>query len=106
MKFYITGSLFSSIFNFVILRVLGAFVVQILFLTALFGINWKSCVSFLIDLFYHKEFGEDGEKGSLISLSSLVNYVTIVNLLYQLIYAQYLKEWFIQTRKIAGYDNY
>ena len=30
--------IFFSIFNFVILRVLGAFVVQILFLTALFGI--------------------------------------------------------------------
>jgi len=39
MKFYITGSLFFSIVNFVILRVLGAFVVQMLFLTALFGIN-------------------------------------------------------------------
>jgi len=39
MKFYITGSLFFSIFNFVILRVLGAFEVQILFLTALFGIK-------------------------------------------------------------------
>jgi len=32
---------FFSIFNFVILRVLGAFVVQMLFLTALFGINAK-----------------------------------------------------------------
>jgi len=39
MKFYITGSLFFSIVNFVILRVLGDFVVQMLFLTALFGIN-------------------------------------------------------------------
>jgi len=33
MKFYIPGSPFFSIFNFVILRVLGAFVVQMLFLT-------------------------------------------------------------------------
>jgi len=40
MKFYITGSFFFSIFNFVILRVLGASVVQILFLTALFGLNY------------------------------------------------------------------
>jgi len=39
MKFYITGSLFSSTFNFVILRVLGALVVQILFLTVIFGIK-------------------------------------------------------------------
>jgi len=38
MKFYIAGSLFFSIFNFVILRVLRAFVVQMLFLTALVGI--------------------------------------------------------------------
>jgi len=37
MKYYITDSFFFSIFNFVILHVLGAFVVQILFLTALFG---------------------------------------------------------------------
>jgi len=39
MKFYIAGSFFFSIFNFVILRVLGAFVVQMLFFTALFGIK-------------------------------------------------------------------
>jgi len=48
MKSYIPGSLFFSIFNFVFLRVLGAFVVQMLFLTALFGIiyrvSWKKVV--------------------------------------------------------------
>jgi len=43
MKYYITDSLFFSIFNFVILRFLGAFVVQILFLTALFGLIHYFC---------------------------------------------------------------
>jgi len=42
MKFYITGSLFFSSFNFVILRVLGAFVVQIS------SCSWSLCGSDVI----------------------------------------------------------